>query len=230
MQGWSWRMEGGHALADVLLGNISPSGKLPFTFPMRLEDSPAIALGLYPQKDPAEGDLFSTQYRRDRKEGNMQRRERPSPDALYTEGWKVGYRWYDDQDIRPLYAFGHGLSYVEFAYSDLKTDRKTYQHGDMIKVSLTIANKGAMTADEVAQIYVSRPDSPMDRPLKELKGFSRVIVDPESPAHVSILIPVDELRDWDTEDNCWKLEPGKVVLSVGSASDDIRLTTAISLK
>ena len=230
VQGWWNGMEGGHALADVLLGTIAPSGKLPFTFPMQLEDSPVFALGLYPQKDPADGDLFSTQYRRDRKEGNAQRWERPSPDALYSEGWKVGYRWYLDQDIKPLYAFGHGLSYVDFEYSELKSDKKAYQEGEVIKLSFTLTNKGAMVADEVAQVYVSRPASGIDRPSLELKGFARVSVDPESPSHVTVQIPVDELRHWDTEDNCWKLEPGNVAVAVGSASDDLRLSTDIRIR
>ncbi len=114
VQGWWNGLEGGNALAEVLFGEIAPSGKLPITFPARLEDSPAFALGNFPQKAEVQGDLFGNQYRQD-VQGQNRFRMQYSPDAYYSEGLLVGYRWFDTKDIEPLFAFGHGLSYVDFS-------------------------------------------------------------------------------------------------------------------
>lgn len=222
VQGWWNGMEGGHAMADVLYGRISPSGKLPFTFPEKLEDSPAYALGNYPQLAPEGVDFFSMMFRRDRKES---RGEAViwSPEAHYTEGQLVGYRWFDTKQIPVMYAFGHGLSYVDFEYSGLKASRRA----DAIELSFKIRNTGDMTADEVAQVYVHRESTSVEWPAKELKGFKRITIEPGKSAKVNISIPLSELRYWDVESNCWASWYGTLGLLVGSASDDIRLTASV---
>ncbi len=219
VQGWWNGMEGGHAMADILYGRIAPSGKLPFTFPVKLEDSPAYALGNYPQLAPEGVDFFAMMFRQDRKESRGEA-AMWSPEAHYTEGQYVGYRWYDTRGIPVMYAFGHGLSYVGFEYSDLKVARRS----DAIEVRFNIKNAGDMAADEVAQVYVSRKGSAVEWPVKELKGFKRVSIEAGATEKVKIEIPLSELRYWDTETAGWQDDDCTFEILVGSASDDIRLT------
>lgn len=223
VQGWWNGMEGGNALADLIFGNIAPSGKLPFTFPAKLEESPAYALDNFPQKLEVMGDLFGNQYRKDVQQQAAFRMMNTPMDAIYSEGLLVGYRWFDTKNIKPLYAFGHGLSYVDFSYSDMKvvSGKKS------IKVSFRLTNEGNMDADEVAQIYVRRIGSKIDWPEKELKGFRRVTVPAGKSQSVTVEIPLDELRYWDVENNCWSLEHGSLEILLGAASDDIRLSETI---
>ena len=231
VQGWWNGLEGGNALADVLFGNISPSGKLPFTFPIKLEDSPAYAMGNFPQRANAEGDLFTNMYRQDLGGNANARRSNAVPDALYTEKLLVGYRWFDTKQLPVMYAFGHGLSYVDFNYSDLKTDKSKYKAKDVIKVTFKLKNSGSMQADEVSQLYVHYMNSGIERPYKELKAFRRVTLDAGETKTVTLEIPVSELRYWDeskTSDG-WTLESGDIELQLGSASDDIRLKTTVTI-
>ena len=223
IQGWWNGLEGGTALAEVLWGDIAPSGKLPFTFPRKLEDSPAYAMGNFPDKASESGDLFTLMYRRDvtglsREELQARLAALPKPESRYTEGILVGYRWYDTKNVPVMYAFGHGLSYVDFEYGDLtcKKGKKEY------KVSFELTNTGDMEADEVAQLYVRRIDSKVERPLKELEAFQRVTLKAGETKTVTLTIPVDELAHWDVETNGWVIEKGKFEILVGSASDDIR--------
>ncbi len=220
VQGWWNGLEGGNALADILFGKVSPSGKLPMTFPARLEDSPAFALGNFPQKAEIRGDLFGNSYRKDVKGQETFDIRRTAPDALYSEGLLVGYRWFDTRDIKPLFAFGHGLSYTSFEYSDteIKVGKKA------IRVSFVVSNNGDMDAEEVAQLYVRRPGSAVERPYKELKAFKRIAIAAGRSTKVELEIPLDELRHWDVATGSWALEQGRVELLLGSASDDIRLT------
>ncbi|MBR6369670.1 MAG: glycoside hydrolase family 3 C-terminal domain-containing protein [Bacteroidaceae bacterium] len=231
VQGWWNGLEGGNALADVIFGNISPSGKLPFTFPIKLEDSPAYAMGNFPQRANAEGDLFTNMYRQDLGGNANARRSNAVPDALYTEKLLVGYRWFDTKQLPVMYAFGHGLSYVDFNYSDLKTDKSKYKAKDVIKVTFKLKNSGSMQADEVSQLYVHYMNSGIERPYKELKAFRRVTLDAGETKTVTLEIPVSELRYWDeskTSDG-WTLESGDIELQLGSASDDIRLKTTVTI-
>ncbi|MBO7589543.1 MAG: glycoside hydrolase family 3 C-terminal domain-containing protein [Bacteroidaceae bacterium] len=231
VQGWWNGMEGGNALADVLFGNIAPSGKLPFTFPIKLEDSPAYAMGNFPQRANNEGDLFTNMYRQDLGGNANARRTNTVPDALYTEKLLVGYRWFDTKQQPVMYAFGHGLSYVDFNYSELKTDKSRYKAKDVIKVSFKLKNDGSMVADEVSQLYVHYMNSGIERPYKELKAFRRVTLDAGETKTVTLEIPVSELRYWDeskTSDG-WTLESGDIELQLGSASDDIRLKATVTI-
>ena len=223
VQGWWNGLEGGTALAEVLFGDIAPSGKLPFTFPRKLEDSPAYALGNFGKNESE--DLFTLMYRLDatgytREQINEYIANLPKPESHYTEGIFVGYRWFEAQDIPAMYAFGHGLSYVDFEYGDLTCNKV----GDKIQVSLTVKNLGKMEADEVVQLYVSRPDTKIERAEKELEAFERVTLKAGKSQKVTLEFPVSELAHWDMEKNGWVIEPGKVQILVGSASDDIRKT------
>ena len=222
VQGWWNGLEGGTALAEVLFGDIAPSGKLPFTFPLKLEDSPAYATGSFPGEGSGE-DLFTLMYRLDatgytREQIREYIASLPDPVSEYREGILVGYRWYDTKDVPVMYAFGHGLSYVEFEYGKLTCKQKK----DKIQVSFDLKNLGDMEADEVAQLYVKRLDSKVERAEKELEAFERVALKAGETKNVTLEFPVSELAHWDNETNGWVLEPGKIEILVGSASNDIR--------
>lgn len=222
VQGWWNGLEGGTALAEVLFGDIAPSGKLPFTFPLKLEDSPAYATGSFPGEGSGE-DLFTLMYRLDatgytREQIQEYIASLPDPVSEYREGILVGYRWYDTKDVPVMYAFGHGLSYVEFEYGALTCKQKK----DKIQVSFDLKNLGDMEADEVAQLYVKRLDSKVERAEKELEAFERVALKAGETKNVTLEFPLSELAHWDNEANGWVLEPGKIEILVGSASNDIR--------
>ena len=222
VQGWWNGLEGGTALAEVLFGDIAPSGKLPFTFPLKLEDSPAYATGSFPGEGSGE-DLFTLMYRLDatgytREQIQEYIASLPDPVSEYREGILVGYRWYDTKDVPVMYAFGHGLSYVDFEYGTLTCKQKK----DKIQVSFDLKNLGDMEADEVAQLYVKRLDSKVERAEKELEAFERVALKAGETKNVTLEFPLSELAHWDNETNGWVLEPGKIEILVGSASNDIR--------
>ena len=229
VQGWWNGLEGGTALAEVLFGDIAPSGKLPFTFPLKLEDSPAYATGSFPGEGSGE-DLFTLMYRLDatgytREQIQEYIASLPDPVSEYREGILVGYRWYDTKDVPVMYAFGHGLSYVEFEYGALTCKQKK----DKIQVSFDLKNLGDMEADEVAQLYVKRLDSKVERAEKELEAFERVALKAGETKNVTLEFPLSELAHWDNETNGWVLEPGKIEILVGSASNDIRQTIATEI-
>jgi beta-glucosidase len=230
VQGWWNGTEGGTALAEVLFGDIAPSGKLPFTFPVKLEDSPAYAMGNFPDPNGAGGDLFTLMFRPDVLKMSPAERQAfidalPKPVSKYTERFYVGYRWFDTKEVKPMYAFGHGLSYVTFDYSDVKAKAGK----ENVQVTLTVKNEGAMPADEVVQLYVSRPESQIEWPTKELKAFQRVSLKAGEIKKVTLNIPMKELRYWSEEKDAWELEHGKLDILVGSASDDIRLHTDVTI-
>ena len=229
VQGWWNGLEGGTALAEVLFGDIAPSGKLPFTFPLKLEDSPAYATGSFPGEGSGE-DLFTLMYRLDatgytREQIQEYIASLPDPVSEYREGILVGYRWFDTKDVPVMYAFGHGLSYVDFEYGALTCKQKK----DKIQVSFDLKNLGDMEADEVAQLYVKRLDSKVERAEKELEAFERVALKAGETKNVTLEFPLSELAHWDNETNGWVLEPGKIEILVGSASNDIRQTIATEI-
>jgi len=201
---WSWYngSENGNALADVLTGKVNPSGKLPFTFPVELKQSPAHALNAYP------GDSVIT----------------------YKEGILVGYRWFDTKKITPLYPFGYGLSYTSFIYSGLKTNKPSYQKNETITASLTISNTGKFAGKEIVQLYVSKPNSAVDRADKELKAFTKVLVNKGGKTEVTLTIPVKDLAYYDIKTSKWILESGVYKLLVGSSSAQINQTAAITIE
>jgi len=227
VQGWWNGLEGGKALAEVLFGEYSPSGKLPFSWPLKLEDSPAYAMGNFPQMQE-EGDIFTSQYRKDVEEKDSKKKDYGEagppvdghPIARYTEGPLVGYRWFDTKDAPVMYPFGHGLSYSSFEYSNLSV--KSENGG--LKVSFDILNTGDCDADEVAQVYIARKGGAAEYPAKELKAFSRISVPKGGKKTVTLEIPSREFSFWDTATHSWKADrTGEVKVLVGSSSRDIRL-------
>ena len=206
---------GGQALAEVLTGKVSPSGKLPMTWPKRLEDVPAYATGSYPQniQSNTQGDIFVdiTQNRsNDRRQQLI---------ANYAEESLVGYRWYDDKQASVAYPFGFGLSYASFQYSDLQVEPTA----EGFDVRFVLSNTSTVDAEEVAQVYVSRPSARIERPLKELKGFQRVALKAGERKSVTIPVRRTDLCHWDEAAQTWMLEPGDMTILVGGSSDSLPL-------
>lgn len=200
---WSWfnGSEGGNALADVLLGNVNPSGKLPWTMPKNIEDSPAHATNSFP------GDSTVT----------------------YVEGILVGYRWFDTKNIEPLYPFGYGLSYTNFEFSALKTDKEIYNAEDIVEVTFTIKNTGEIDGKEVAQLYISNQNSNIERAAQELKGFKKVFVKSGTSEMVTISLPVKELAYYNELKKEWIVEPGTYNLKIGKSSREIEKEISINI-
>lgn len=217
---WFNGSEGGNALADVLLGKISPSGKLPFTMPIKLEDSPAYVFGNYPQKeDDAAGDVFVDLVNKDKF------RAQRNADADYSEGLFVGYRWFVTKGAPTMYPFGFGLSYADFKYSDLEAVIKD----GIVEVSFKLANNSQVDAEEVAQVYVGRPESQIERPRYELKGFQRTAVAAGASVMVKVCVPLEKLRHWNEATNAWELEKGVADIYVGSSSADLPLKASVKI-
>jgi len=231
---WFNGTEGGNALADVLVGNISPSGRLPFTLPMKLEDSPAYALGNYPQgKKGADifADLVSQTEKVEKSKDDASEKElKNDPNtAIYSEESLVGYRWFDTKNIPVMYPFGYGLTYTNFDYTDLKTNKDTYGKDDVITVSFKLKNTGSVAADEVAQAYVHRINPSVEWPNKELKAFSRVTLKPGESKTVKLNIPVKSLQYWNEATQSWADDLCNIELQVGANVSDIKLQKKIAL-
>ena len=217
---WFNGSEGGNALADILTGKVAPSGHLPFTLPVKLEDSPAYAMGNYPQKEEDNaGDVFVDLVNKD----NFRAQRKAV--APYTEGLLVGYRWFTTKGEPVMYPFGFGLSYARFAYSDLTATATK----DAITVSFKLTNQGSMRAEEVAQCYIGRPDSKIERPRYELKGFERIALEPGETRDVTLTIPVAKLRHWDEATHGWQLEQGVAEVMVGASSAELPLHAQVTL-
>ncbi len=202
MHVWYPGMEGGNALARVIFGDVSPSGKLPCTFPRRLEDSPAHALGAYPGKDGVE---------------------------RYTEGLLVGYRWFDTKNIEPLFPFGHGLSYASFVFSGLRLSHSKDSQAPLVTAQFEVMNTSQREGAEVAQLYIQDLQSSLPRPLKELKGFRKLLLKPGEKRTVSIPLERNAFAYYDPDRKGWIAEKGDFRILVGSSSRDIRLDTVFRL-
>lgn len=232
---WFNGTEGGNALADVLVGNISPSGRLPFTLPIKLEDSPAYALGNYPQgKKGADvfANLVSGTGKTDKTEdqaGENKLNEDPHT-AYYSEESLVGYRWFDTKNVPVMYPFGHGLTYATFEYAGLTTDSEKYGKKEVIVLNLELKNTGRVAADEVVQAYVHRINPSVEWPYKELKAFSRVTLAPGESGQVTLEIPVKSLQYWDEKLQTWNDDLCQIELQVGASAGDIRLRKEVALK
>ena len=206
---------GGKALAEVLTGKVSPSGKLPMTWPNRLEDVPAYATGTYPQHidNNNQGDIFVDITR------NRSNDRRQQLIANYAEESLVGYRWYDRKQASVAYPFGFGLSYAQFVYSNLEVQPTS----EGFDVKFDLANTSAVDAEEVAQVYVSRPSSKIERPVKELKGFQRIALKAGERRTVTIPVRRADLCHWDESSQSWMLESGAMTVLVGGSSDSLPL-------
>ena len=202
LEAWFSGSEAGNALADVVFGAVNPSGKLPFTFPVRLEDNGAHTLGEYPGADKVK----------------------------YNESIFVGYRWHDKEQLKPLFAFGHGLSYTAFAVGNVKADLTTLAPNGSIRISADVTNTGDRAGAEVVQLYIGDEQSSLPRPVKELKGFQKVSLNPGQTQTVTFEITPGMLQYYDDAKGAWVAEPGAFTAYVGAASDDIRGTVEFELK
>jgi beta-glucosidase len=219
---------GPEALMDLMTGKVCPSGKLPFSIERVEKDS--LAFGedesLKPGKtlfDPK--DLAS----RTKKQSfdflqNPDKTECYTHDLPYQEGVFVGYRWYEAKNIEPRFPFGYGLSYTTFGYSDLKV-KKT---GESVMVSLTVKNTGEVAGAEVVQIYVGEPNASVKRPVRELKGFRKVFLQPGESQQVEVELNKRAFAFWDEVSKGWKVDAGAFVIEAGSSSRDIRLKANIT--
>ena len=192
---WYGGLEAGNALAHVLFGDVDASGRLPCTFPKQLADSPAHALNAYPGSDTVN----------------------------YVEALLVGYRWFDIKKIEPLFAFGHGLSYTTFEYSNLKLLHGIAADGPLVTVECDVANTGSRAGEEVPQVYVQEMKPRLARPVKELKGFAKIPLKPGEKKTVSITLPRSAFSYYDPDKSSWASDAGDFRIIVGSSSRNIRL-------
>jgi beta-glucosidase len=193
---WYPGLEGGNAVAHTLFGDVNPSGKLPCTFPKRLADSPAHALHAYPGTNGT---------------------------VTYKEGLLVGYRWFDAKKIKPLFPFGYGLSYTTFKYSKLNLVPAPAAPGLPVTVEFELANTGSRAGAEVAQVYVQEASPSLPRPLKELKGFKKVFLQPGEKQKVSVVLDRNAFAHYDPDKKAWVADKGAYKILVGSSSRDLLL-------
>ncbi len=201
IQLWYDSQEQGNALADILLGSVNPSGKLPTTFPIRLQDNPAYIN--YPGTN-----------------GRVQ----------YGEGVFVGYRYYDKKELAPLFPFGHGLSYTTFAYSDLRLSAKSITSDQSLEVELDVANTGKVAGKEVVQLYIHPVNSRMSRPEKELKAFSKVELKPNETKTITFKLDREAFWYFDEGQDSWAIEPGDFEILIGASSRDIRMSGLVTIE
>ena len=213
VEAWYPGQYGGEVIADVLFGEINPSGKLPMTFMKKWEDTPVY--GYYPAPDIDGSHQLDMNI--DDAFGNE---EKDGLDLVYNEGIFVGYRHYDKHKIKPLFPFGHGLSYTDFEYDNIEI--KTTSDG--IEVSFSITNTGKYPGAETCQLYLQDTESSLERPQKELKGFDKVFLDPGETEKVNIRVDKEELAFYHKDKKKWIIEPGRFRLLAGSSSRDLRLS------
>ncbi len=213
---WYVGQSGNTALAEILAGKTNPSGKLPITIEKEFHDSPGA--GYIP-----EGEELYTDWNGDAEKAH------PVYDVRYNEGIFVGYRWYEKKNITPLFPFGHGLSYTTFEYRDLKVSRGKAGQG-VVTVNFTVKNNGVREGTEVPQLYVQDVACTVPRPVKELKGFSRVSLKPGQQKTIQQELRAIDFSFWDPKQRRWQAEPGVFRILVGSSSADIRLTGEVSVE
>ncbi len=205
IQGWYLGSMAGRSLANVISGKVSPSGKLPFSFPARLEDNGAHSFGAiaYP------GDSIREEY---------------------LEDILVGYRWHDTKKIPAFYPFGHGLSYTNFKYGKASASAKTISGDQSLTITIPVSNTGSVEGKEVVQLYIGDESASVLRPLKELKGFEKISLKPGEEKAVTFTVKPDDLKFYDDKTGSWRAEPGKFKAYIGSSSADIRATVPFELK
>ena len=205
VQAWYLGSEAGNAIASVLSGDVNPSGKLPFTFPVKLSDNGAHSFGplCYP------GDSIK---------------------EVYMDDILVGYRWHDTKNIAPLFAFGHGLSYTNFALSNPQTDKKTYTKAETVKLTFTVQNTGKVSGAEIAQVYVTQKNAPVLRPAKELKGFKKVFLKAGEQQTITIPVKVEDIAYWDEKTGNWKVDAGEFVMNLATSAGDVKFKVPVEVK
>ena len=205
VQAWYLGSEAGNAITSVLSGEVNPSGKLPFSFPVKLTDNGAHSF----DKLSYPGDSIR---------------------QVYKEDILVGYRWHDTKNIAPLFAFGHGLSYSNFIVSAPQTDKKTYARGETVKLTFVVQNTGKTDGAEVAQVYVTQKNAPVLRPSKELKGFKKVFLKAGEQQTVKVDLSVNDMAYYDDKSGKWMVDAGEFTLSLGTSSRDIKHILPIEVK
>ncbi len=205
VQAWYGGSESGHAIANVLSGAVNPSGKLPFSFAVKLNDYGAHSFGAisYP------GDSIRQEYKED---------------------ILVGYRWFDTKKIKPLFPFGYGLSYTTFEYGKMSADKKQYSTDETIQLSFTLKNTGKVDGAEAVQIYASQPKASVVRPVKELKAFDKIQLKAGESKTVELSVKVKDLAFFNDKTHSWTVESGEFVLSNAASSADIKSSVKIQVK
>ncbi len=188
---------------------MNPSGKLPFTWPVKLNDVGAHALGSYP---------------------GTRRDDHQTIDEEYKEGIYVGYRWADKQKTRPAFAFGHGLSYTTFKVSNLRLDKAEVAADGTVSATVTVTNTGKVAGSEVIQLYLSDHNTAVEMPVKELRGFKKVALQPGESQDVTITIGGRSFQYWSEQDGGWATSLGKRTLLVGTASDNLPLKATLTVR
>jgi len=216
---WQGGQEGGNSVADIISGKVNPSGKLPMTFPVKvsdhashnnfpLEGAPMNMLDFFKSKDENKSEIKNIDY------------------TVYEEDIYVGYRHFDKAEIEVSFPFGFGLSYTDFEFSNLTIT----PNGNGIDINLNVRNIGQVEGKEVVQVYVSKIDSKIDRPINELKTFQKTsLLNPNSDDNISLHINYEDLRYWDEDSNSWKLEEGEYLINIGNSSRNILLSEMIKI-
>jgi beta-glucosidase len=199
---WYGGQEGGTALAEVLFGAVDPSGHLPATFERRAQDNPT----------------YASYYS-----------EGPGNRIVYKEGIFVGYRGYEHNHIKPLFPFGYGLSYTTFKFANLSVTPETTTGTPNVTVSFDVTNTGDRAGAEVAQVYVSDTHAKVPRPIKELKGFERVALQPGETKHVSVVLDARSFAYYDIQSKKWHIAPGKFGIHVGDSSESLPLKGSVEV-
>lgn len=199
LQTWYPGARGGAATANLLWGDVNPSGKLPQTFPAREDEVPANTEEQYPGVNGT---------------------------VRYTEGVDVGYRWYDETGTEPLFPFGHGLSYTDFSYSKLRLEKDSGEPGDPVGLSFTVTNTGERAGSEAVQVYVGKPDAGAHSPPRELGGYRKVNLAAGESTQVELTVDPQQLSYWDTGTDRFRVRPGEYGIAVGSSSRALPLSTS----
>ncbi len=212
LQAWYLGSESGHSIADIIYGTVCPSGKLPMTFPAKLSDVAAHSFGelSYPGVARNDGSQIV--------------------DQEYLEGIYVGYRWSDKKKIKPLFPFGHGLSYTTFAYGKMSADKDEISADDTVTFTIPVTNTGNVAGSEVVELYITDDKCSVDRPVKELKGFAKVALEPGETKDVTITIDRAALSYFNPDKHEWVAEPGQFTASAAASAADIRTTCKFKLK
>jgi beta-glucosidase len=205
MQAWYLGSEAGTSITSILSGEVNPSGKLPFSFPVKLSDNSAHSF----DKLSYPGDSIR---------------------EVYKDDILVGYRWHDTKKIAPLFAFGFGLSYTSFAIVEPQTDKKVYEKNESVKLSFTVQNTGNVAGAETPQVYVTQKNAPVLRPDKELKGFKKVFLNAGDKQTITIAVKVEDMAYWDEKTNNWKIDSGEFVMNLAVSSREIKFTLPIQVK
>jgi beta-glucosidase len=202
LETWYGGQDGGQALAEILLGEVNPSGHLPATFERRAEDNPSFA-NYYPEPGTKR--------------------------VVYKEGIFVGYRGYEHNHVKPLFPFGYGLSYTTFKLANLEVSPESAGANPQITVTFDVTNTGSRKGAEVAQVYLSPDQAKVERPERELKGFERVSLEPGETMHLSVTLDARAFAYWSADSKKWTIDPGKFTVHVGDSVEDTPLNGGVEL-